>query len=195
VAWKGLVVQRPCSHVTLCRDLRPTGSTALLHVILLALLYLALLTSLNRCPINYSSSKHLTVMRPVPQLLTWMAQRNGYLHRIRVRNQINTHVNRQGVPSNIFFSDVWDGTHTQHQCWHIQALDEIASPIRGGKSPSDPEKWKPNMDAVWATIKFATATGRPVRNMEPPINNLQLQPPRPTCLSRGVAIGGWAGLY
>jgi hypothetical protein len=30
----------------------------------------------------------------------------------------------------------------------------------GGKAPSDPEKWTPNMDAVRATIKFAIATGR-----------------------------------
>jgi len=30
----------------------------------------------------------------------------------------------------------------------------------GGKAPSDPETWTPNIDAVRATIKFAIATGR-----------------------------------
>ena len=60
---RGLAVQMPCSPFT-------AGSTALLHVILSTLLYLTLLSSFNRCPINYSSSRHLTVMRPVSQLLT-----------------------------------------------------------------------------------------------------------------------------
>jgi hypothetical protein len=30
----------------------------------------------------------------------------------------------------------------------------------GGKAPSEPEKWTPNMDAVRATIKFAISTAR-----------------------------------
>ena len=30
----------------------------------------------------------------------------------------------------------------------------------GGKAPSDPETWTPNMETVRATIKFAIATGR-----------------------------------
>jgi hypothetical protein len=30
----------------------------------------------------------------------------------------------------------------------------------GGKAPSDPKEWSPDMKAVWATIKYAIATGR-----------------------------------
>jgi hypothetical protein len=30
----------------------------------------------------------------------------------------------------------------------------------GGKAPSDPETWAPNMEVVRATIKYAIATGR-----------------------------------
>ena len=30
----------------------------------------------------------------------------------------------------------------------------------GGKSPSDPEPWKPRLSAVRATIQYAMATGR-----------------------------------
>ncbi len=31
----------------------------------------------------------------------------------------------------------------------------------GGKSPSDDQKWTPNLEAVRASIRFAIATGRP----------------------------------
>jgi hypothetical protein len=34
------------------------------------------------------------------------------------------------------------------------------APYLGGKSPSDDQKWTPNMEAVRATIRFALATGR-----------------------------------
>ena len=30
----------------------------------------------------------------------------------------------------------------------------------GGKTPADMEPWAPVMKAIWATIKFAIATGR-----------------------------------
>jgi len=30
----------------------------------------------------------------------------------------------------------------------------------GGKAKSDPKTWRPNIDAVQATIKYAIATGR-----------------------------------
>ena len=38
----------------------------------------------------------------------------------------------------------------------------------GGKAPSDPETWTPNMDEVRATIKFAIATGRVDMEVEHP---------------------------
>ncbi|KZL81981.1 transposon i [Colletotrichum incanum] len=34
----------------------------------------------------------------------------------------------------------------------------------GGKSPSDDDKWTPNMQAVRATIRFALATGHRTLN-------------------------------
>jgi hypothetical protein len=45
----------------------------------------------------------------------------------------------------------------------LQCTDTLRGNISfylGGKSPSDDEKWKPNMEAVPATIRFALATGR-----------------------------------
>jgi hypothetical protein len=43
----------------------------------------------------------------------------------------------------------------------------------GGKAPSDPEKWTPNIDAVRATIKFAIATRRLDMEVEQATNSLQ----------------------
>jgi hypothetical protein len=36
----------------------------------------------------------------------------------------------------------------------------------GGKAKSDPKDWTPNMSAVYATIKYAIATGRLDRKSE-----------------------------
>jgi hypothetical protein len=41
----------------------------------------------------------------------------------------------------------------------------------GGKAPSDPERWTPNMDAVRATVKYAIATGRLDPDPETASNN------------------------
>jgi len=43
----------------------------------------------------------------------------------------------------------------------------------GGKALSDPETWKPNMEAVRATIKFAIAIRRLDREVEHAANNPQ----------------------
>jgi hypothetical protein len=45
----------------------------------------------------------------------------------------------------------------------------------GGKAPSDPEGWTPNMDAVRATVKYAISTGRLDTNTEQLTNTLQCQ--------------------
>ena len=42
----------------------------------------------------------------------------------------------------------------------------------GGKARSDPEQWKPNMDAVRATVKYTIATGRLDVETEHPPDNL-----------------------
>ena len=42
----------------------------------------------------------------------------------------------------------------------------------GGKAWSDPEQWKPNMDAVRATVKYTIATGRLDMETEHPPDNL-----------------------
>jgi hypothetical protein len=43
----------------------------------------------------------------------------------------------------------------------------------GGKAPSDPETWTPNMEAVQATIKFTLATGQLNINVEQATNTPQ----------------------
>ena len=45
----------------------------------------------------------------------------------------------------------------------------------GGKAPSDPERWTPNMDAVRATIKYAMTSGRLDTEPEPLMGTSQLQ--------------------
>jgi hypothetical protein len=45
--------------------------------------------------------------------------------------------------------------------------------LLGGKAPTDPEIWTPNMDAVRATIKFAISTGRLDMDVEQAANTPQ----------------------
>ncbi|CAG8254774.1 unnamed protein product [Penicillium salamii] len=48
-----------------------------------------------------------------------------------------------------------DGTTTMYQ--HHRGNISF---FLGAKSPSDDQKWRPNLEAVWASIRFAIATGR-----------------------------------
>jgi hypothetical protein len=46
----------------------------------------------------------------------------------------------------------------------------------GGKAPSDPEMWAPNIDAVRAAIKYAIVTGRLNTETEQAVNTAAVGP-------------------
>jgi hypothetical protein len=95
------------------------------------------------------------------QLRTGMSRLNGYLYRI---NAAETDLctcgqAKETVEHFLFRCSQWDQyrdilrkqTDTKMGCLSF---------FLGGKSPSDPEPWKPRLSVVRATIQYAMATGR-----------------------------------
>ena len=98
------------------------------------------------------------------QLRTGMARLNGYLHRIGVSDteQCDCGAAKETVKHFLFRCARWD---------HLRArlLQQLGTRIGdisfclGGRSQNlelDPSPWKPNMNAVRATIRYAMDTGR-----------------------------------
>ena len=95
------------------------------------------------------------------QLRTGMARLNGYLYRINVAetDQCACGQARETVEHFLFRCRKWTAHRTEMlQCTHTHRSN--MSFFLGGKSPSDDQKWKPNLEAVRASIRFAIATGR-----------------------------------
>jgi ribonuclease HI len=95
------------------------------------------------------------------QLRTGMARLNGYLHQIGA-SESDICICRQAretVKHFLFRCTRWD-EYRRELFAQTNTRRGNLSFYLGEKTPSDPEKWAPNMDAVRATIKYAIATGR-----------------------------------
>ncbi|EKV16962.1 Transposon I factor, putative [Penicillium digitatum PHI26] len=104
------------------------------------------------------SWKEATVLA---QLRTGMARLNGYLFRINVADtdQCACGQTKETVEHFLFRCRKW----TAHRMEMLQCTDTHRGNLSfylGGKSPSDDQKWTPNLEAVRASIRFAIATGR-----------------------------------
>ncbi|KAH6667396.1 hypothetical protein B0J14DRAFT_676400 [Halenospora varia] len=90
-----------------------------------------------------------------------MVRLNGYLHRIGTAEsgQCECGQARETVKHFLFRCTRWEAYRAQMLA-QTEARRGNLSFYLGGKAPSDPDKWTPNMDAVRTTIKFAIATGR-----------------------------------
>ncbi|KAJ5365303.1 hypothetical protein N7517_008189 [Penicillium concentricum] len=95
------------------------------------------------------------------QLRTGMARLNGYLYRINVAetDQCACGQARETVDHFLFRCQKWTTHRTEMlQCTHTHRGN--ISFFLGGKSPLDDQNWKPNLEAVRASIRFVIATGR-----------------------------------
>ena len=104
------------------------------------------------------SWKEATVLA---QLRTGMARLNGYLYRINAAatDQCACGQAKETVEHFLFRCRKWTAHRTEMlQCTDIHRGN--LSFYLGGKSPSDDQKWTPNLEAVRASIRFAIATGR-----------------------------------
>jgi hypothetical protein len=95
------------------------------------------------------------------QLRTGMVRLNGYLHQIGAAesDQCACGQAKETIKHFLFRCTRW----TTHRMQMLQQTDTRRGSLSfylGGKAPSDPEQWTPNMDAVRATVKYAIATGR-----------------------------------
>jgi hypothetical protein len=95
------------------------------------------------------------------QLRTGMARLNGYLYRIAAAesDQCECGQARETVDHFLFRCTKW----IAHRSEMLHCTDTHRGNISfylGGKSPSDDKNWKPNIEAVRATIRFAISTGR-----------------------------------
>jgi ribonuclease HI len=95
------------------------------------------------------------------QLRTGMARLNAYLFNINaaLSDQCDCGQARETVEHFLFRCQKWTAYRTEM----LQCTDTRRGNISfylGGKSPSDDQKWRPNLEAVRATIRFALATGR-----------------------------------
>ncbi len=95
------------------------------------------------------------------QLRTCMIRLNGYLHQITVApsSQCACGLERETGKHFFFRCPSWEA-HRKKMTECTETQRGNISFYLGGKSPSDGAKWKPNMKAVQATIRFALATGR-----------------------------------
>jgi hypothetical protein len=95
------------------------------------------------------------------QLRTGMARLNGFLNRIgAVESDICACGQaREAVEHFLFRCVRWEDLREDKlQC--TVARRGSLSFYLGGKAPSDPKEWSPDIKAVRATIKYAMATGR-----------------------------------
>ena len=95
------------------------------------------------------------------QLRTGIARLNSYLFHIEAAtsDQCACGQARETVEHFLFRCIKWKDFRREM----LQCTEDYRSNISyylGGKSPSDGKGWKPNMEAVKATIRFAMATGR-----------------------------------
>jgi ribonuclease HI len=95
------------------------------------------------------------------QLRTGMAPLNGYLHRIGATesDQCACGQAKETIKHFLFRCTRW----TTHRMQMLQQTDTRRGNLSfylGGKAPSNPEQWTPNIDAVRATVSYATATRR-----------------------------------
>ena len=109
------------------------------------------------------------------QLRTGMARLNGYLHQIGAveSDQCACGQARETVEHFLFRCTRWEA-HRAQMLEQTEARRGSLSFYLGGKAPSDPEKWTPNMDAVRATIKYVIATGRLDSEVEQATNTTHL---------------------
>jgi ribonuclease HI len=95
------------------------------------------------------------------QLRTGIARLNAYLVHIGAApsDTCDCGQARETVEHFLFRCQKWTAYRTELlQCTDTQRGN--ISFYLGGKSPSDDQKWTPNLEAVRATIRFALATGR-----------------------------------
>mgnify|MGYP002718720533 FL=1 len=95
------------------------------------------------------------------QLRTGMARLNGYLFRINATetDQCACGQAKETVEHFLFRCRKW----TAHRTELLQCTETYRGNMSfflGGKSPSDDQKWTPNLEAVRTSIRFAIATGR-----------------------------------
>jgi hypothetical protein len=95
------------------------------------------------------------------QLRTRMIRLNGYLHRIGASetDQCTCGQARETVEHFLFRCIHWE----KYRRRFLQQTDTrggCLSFFLGGKAPSDPPQWQPNILAVRTTVKYALATGR-----------------------------------
>jgi ribonuclease HI len=95
------------------------------------------------------------------QLRTGMARLNGYLHRIGAveSGQCACGQAEETVAHFLFRCTRWE-TQQAQLIEQTQTRRGNLSFYLGGKRPSDTEQWTPNMNAIYATVNFAIATGR-----------------------------------
>ncbi|KAJ3453787.1 hypothetical protein MRS44_018419 [Fusarium solani] len=96
------------------------------------------------------------------QLRTGIARLNAYLFHIKAvpSDRCDCGQARETVEHFLFRGRKWTAYRTEMlQCTDTQRGN--ISFYLGGKSPSDDQKWTPNLEAVRATIRFALATGPP----------------------------------
>jgi hypothetical protein len=95
------------------------------------------------------------------QLRTGMARLNGYLYRIKVADtdQCACGQARETVEHFLFCCQKWIAHRTELLQYTNTHRGNISF-FLGGKSPSDDQKWTPNLEAVRTSIRFAIATGR-----------------------------------
>ena len=95
------------------------------------------------------------------QLRTAMGRINKYLHRIGAAESPDCAcgVEKEDVKHFLFRCTRWT-TERAPLRQYFTARESALSRCLGGKAPSDPEDWSPDMTAVRATIKFALDTGR-----------------------------------
>jgi len=102
------------------------------------------------------------------QLRTGMARLNGYLHRIGAADTgyCTCGQARETVEHFLFNCSRWvSHRHLLSEQAEIRRRGSL-SYFLGGKAPSDPHNWSPNIKAVQATVKYAISTGRLDRGVE-----------------------------
>jgi hypothetical protein len=98
------------------------------------------------------------------QLRTGMARINGYLHRIGASDtdQCDCGAAKETVKHFLFLCARWDHLRA-HLLQQLETRIGDISFCLGGRSKNvelDPSPWRPNMNAVRATIRYAILTGR-----------------------------------
>ena len=95
------------------------------------------------------------------QLRTGMTRLNGYLHRIGASetDQCPCGQARETVEHFLFRCSRWD-QYRERMLQQTETKMGCLSFFLGGKAPTDPASWKPNLAAVRAAVQYTIATGR-----------------------------------